>query len=106
MTTFDVRINGGPLQLVSALVDSGGEYGSIPSFVLGTGRNSGSVPAGTTIGVYTDDGLTPLYSYTTTAANSPLVASGQMNTGCMPFAQGPVYVSYSPTGVGTTTFDF
>ncbi len=62
--------------------------------------------AGTTIGFYTDDGLTQLYSYTTTATNSPLVESGQMNTGYVPFAQGAVYVSYSPTGVGTTTFDF
>lgn len=106
VTTFDVRINGGPFLQVSALVDSGGEYGSIPSSILGTGQTSGSVPAGTTIGVYTDDGLTLLYSYTTTATNSPLVASGQMNTGYVPFAQGPVYISYSPGGVGATTFDF
>jgi PE family len=105
-TTFAVRINGGPFQLVSALVDSGGDVGSIPSEILGTGQTSGTVPAGTTIGVYTDDGLTPLYSYTTTATNSPLVLSGQMNTGYTPFARGPVYIGYSPNGVGTTTFDF
>jgi hypothetical protein len=29
-----------------------------------------------------------------------------MNTGYMPFALGPVYISYSPSGVGTTTFDY
>jgi hypothetical protein len=73
---------------------------------FGTGQTLGSVPAETTIGVYTDDGLTPLYSYTTTATNSRLVLSGQVNTGYVPFAQEPVYISYSPTGVGTTTFDF
>jgi hypothetical protein len=106
VTTFDVRINGGPLQQVLASVDSGGEYGSIPSSILGTGQTSGRVPAGTTISVYTNDDLTLLYSYTTTATNSPLVLSGQMNTGYMPFTQGPVYISYSPSGVGTTTFDF
>jgi hypothetical protein len=106
VTAFAVQINGGPPQQVSVTMDSGGEYGSIPSSVLATGQTSGRLPAGTTISVYTDDGLTPLYSYTTTATNSPLVASGQMNTGCAPFAQGPVYISYSPNGVGATTFDF
>jgi len=106
LTTFEVRVNDGPFQLVSALVDSGGDYGSIPSSLLGTGQASGSVPAGTTIGVYTDDGATLLYSYTTTATNGPLVVPGQMNTGSVPFALGPVYISYSPGGVGTTTFDF
>ncbi|WP_197515226.1 PecA family PE domain-processing aspartic protease, partial [Mycobacterium sp. 1245805.9] len=106
VTAFDVRINDGPLQQVLALVDSGGNYGSIPSSILGTGQTSGMVPAGTTISVYTKDDLTPLYSYTTTATNGPQVATGQMNTGYAPFAQGPVYISYSPSGVGTMTFDF
>ncbi|ORW89197.1 hypothetical protein AWB92_21500 [Mycobacterium sp. IEC1808] len=106
VTAFDVQINGGPLQQVLALVDSGGNQGSIPSSILETGQTSGPLPAGTTISVYTDGALTPLYSYTTTETNSPQVLSGQMNTGFMPFAQGPVYISYSPTGVGTMTFDF
>ncbi len=105
VTTLDVRINGGPFQQVQALLDSGGDYGSIPSFLLGTGQVSGSVPAGTTISVYTND-LTPLYSYTTSQTNSPLVISGQMNSGYTPFAQGPVYLGYSPSGVGTITFDY
>ncbi len=105
VTTLDVQINGGPVQQVLALLDSGGEYGSIPSSVLGTGQASGTVPIGTTISVYTND-LTPLYSYTTSQTNSPLVTSGQMNSGYAPFAQGPVYIGYSPSGVGTTTFDY
>ena len=29
-----------------------------------------------------------------------------MNTGFEPFAQGPVYISYSPSGTGTTVFDY
>ncbi|OBI52744.1 PecA family PE domain-processing aspartic protease [Mycobacterium sp. E787] len=105
VTSLDVQINGGPLQQVLALLDSGGVYGAIPSSLLGTGQISGSVPVGTTISVYTND-LTPLYSYTTSQTNSPLVTSGQMNSGYTPFAQGPVYLGYSPTGVGTTTFDY
>jgi len=105
-TTVHVSINNGPLQAVSALVDSGGEYGTIPASLLGTGQTSGRLPAGTVISVYGNDGLTQLYSYTTTAINSPLVTSGPMNTGFMAFAQGPVYLSYSPNGVGTMTFGF
>jgi hypothetical protein len=63
------------------------------------------VPAGTTISVYTSDGQTLLYSYTTTATNTPFVTSGgTMNTGYIPFAQQPVYVAYSPTAIGATTF--
>jgi PE family len=104
-TTLDVSINNGPPQPVSAVVDSGGEQGYLPSS-LGIGQVSGSVPAGTTISIYTSDGHTLLYSYTTTAANSPTVISGdQMNTGNTPFALGPVYISYSPSGDGTTIFD-
>ena len=104
-TTLDVSINNGPVQPVSAIVDSGGEQGYLPSS-LGVGQSFGSVPAGTTISVYASDGHTLLYSYTTTAANSPTVISGdQMNTGNTPFALGPVYISYSPSGEGTTTFD-
>lgn len=89
---------------MSAVVDSGAERGYLPSS-LGIGQDSGSVPAGTTILVYASDGHTLQYSYTTTEANSPTVISGdQMNTGNTPFAIGPVYISYSPSGDGTTTF--
>jgi hypothetical protein len=76
-------------------------FGTIPSSVVG-----GSVPAGTEITVYSFDG-TELYSYTTTATNSPTVVSGDsMNTGFEPFSQGPVYISYSPADTGTTFFDY
>ena len=30
---------------------------------------------------------------------------GAFNTGAVPFVQGPVYISNSPSGVGTTIFD-
>ncbi len=64
------------------MFDSGGVYGTIPSSVLGTGQTSGYVPAGTTISVYSTDGQTLLYSYTTTASNALSVTSGgTMETG-------------------------
>ena len=98
-TGLDVSINNGVMQPVSAVIDSGGEQGYLPSSV------SGSVPAGTHISVYTSDGSTLLYSYTTTAENSPAVVSGApMNTGNEPFALVRVYISYSPSGEGTTIF--
>jgi hypothetical protein len=106
ITTADVQINNGPLQTVPVMIDSGGVYGTIPSSVLGTGQVSGTVPAGTTISVYTSNGQTLLYSSTTTGTNSPAVTSGgTMETGYEPFAQQPVYIGYSPNGVGTTTFN-
>src|SRR5262249_39850661 len=101
-------INNGPLQPTTALIDSGGLYGTIPAALLGT--TSGTLPAGTHISVYTPSG-TLLYSYTTTAVNSPTVIPipptgfDAFNTGFEPFSQMPVYISYSPSGVGTTTFD-
>ncbi len=77
-------------------------YGTIPSSV------AGSVPAGTTITVYNSSD-TELYTYTTTGTNSPTVTTtsgDSMNTGFEPFSQGPVYISYSPGGSGTTVFDY
>ncbi len=86
------------------MFDSGGLYGTIPASVLGTGQTTGYVPAGTIISVYTPDGHTLLYSYTTTGTNSPYVTGSRMETGYEPFAQQPVYIGYSPSGVGTQTF--
>jgi hypothetical protein len=96
-----VSVNGGQQVAVSgSYIDSGGVYGTIPSSV------AGSLPAGTVITVY-NSAHTELYSYTTTATNTPTVVSGDsMNTGFEPFSQGPVYISYSPSGTGTTYFDY
>ena len=120
LTTVEVSVNGGALQPVTTAIDSGGQYGALPGVIAGTptvpitiGPFSfgATVPAGTTISVYTSDGATLLYSYTTTAATGPLVTStnpssfGAFNTGMAPFLQTPVYISNSPSGVGTTIFD-
>lgn len=75
--------------------------GSIPASLAG--QTSGTLPAGTVNSVYTSDGQTLLFQYTT---NAPLTVTGTvMNTGNVPFEQGPVYISESPSGLGTTTFD-
>jgi hypothetical protein len=103
VSDLKVSIDGGtPQNIPGSFIDSGGVYGSIPSSV------TGSLPAGTVITVYNNAG-TELYQYTTTATNSPTVTSvsgDSMNTGFEPFVQGPVYVSYKPSGVGTTVFDY
>jgi hypothetical protein len=134
ITTLDVQINNGPLTTVTAAIDSGGEYGSVPSSLVGNNvvpvTEAGlpisfgeALPVGTQISVYTSNGQTLLYTFTTTATQSPVVVPGQasssdiFNTGFVPFMDGPVYIANGPnTGspgipgsfapnVGTTIFD-
>ena len=106
MTSLEVQINNGPLQPVSAFIDSGGLSGTIPSALMPNVPVGGAVPAGTTITVYNSTGQ-ELYSETVTATNAPhVVSSGNpLNTGNYPFLLEPIYVSNSPGGVGTTIFD-
>lgn len=103
-----VSINGGPKKEAKALIDSGGVNGELPASILGTGQTEGDVPVGTLISVYTRDGSTLLYSYTTTAENTPKVTtSDEFNTGNAPFQLGPIYLDYSqPDGIGTTAFNY
>jgi len=120
LTTVEVSINGGALQPVTTAIDSGGQYGALPGAIagkptvpvtIGPFSFGETVPAGTTISVYTSDGSTLLYSYTTTASTNPLVTAtnpssfGAFNTGMAAFLQTPIYISNSPTGVGMTIFD-
>ena len=100
------KVGNGLLEPVTAAIDSGGVYGTIPSSVIGGSQISGNLPAGTVISVYTGDGQTLLYSYTTTGTNTPTVTSENvMDTGYVPFAQGPVYIAYRGSSSGTTIFD-
>lgn len=103
-----VQINDGPKQRVDAVFDSGGVYGSVPASVVGTGQTSGDLPFGTRISVYTGDGQTLLYSYTTSAERSTDVYEAKdFNTGNIPFQLGPVYFDYSqPDGIGTIAFSY
>jgi hypothetical protein len=132
ITTLDVQINNGPLTTVTAAIDSGGQCGSIPASLAG--NNIGPVTddgvtfaetlaPGTQISVYTSDGQTLLYQFTTTATQSPVVTPGEasasniFNTGFVPFLQQPIYIANGPNSgspgipgtfspnVGTTIFD-
>ena len=99
-----VSINDGPKQTANSIIDSGGVYGTLPAYLIG-GANS--VPTNTKISVYTADGQTLLYSYYTIGSNSPTVVDdgALMNTGYIPFQQGPVYINYAaPNRIGSTDF--
>jgi hypothetical protein len=111
ISTDYISIDNGSLHAVSNDIDSGGVGGTIPSSLLtSTEYNSTTdlVNPGTTIAVYADSaGTNELYSYTVTAANDPIVVSGStMDSGVEPFLLGPISTSYSPTGLGTTIFDY
>jgi hypothetical protein len=98
-----VSVDDGPKQDAYSIMDSGGVYGTMPAYLIGGGT---SVPTGTKISVYTADGQTLLYSYTTGLYNPEVVGDGDlMNTGYTPFQQGPVYINYAaPDRIGSTDF--
>ncbi|MCV7199536.1 PecA family PE domain-processing aspartic protease [Mycobacterium angelicum] len=104
-TVVQVQINNQPVQTVQAYIDSGGASGSIPQSLVPGIAVGNHLPEGTTITVYTINGV-KLYSQTVTAAHSPVVvASGNVfNTGNYPFSVGPIYI-WNDTPVGTTVFD-
>lgn len=103
-----VSINGGAKQDGAAIIDSGGVYGTLNRSFM-PGQAGANVPAGTKIDVYTADGATLLYSYTTSSGTSatPFIESGLFNTGNAPYAQSPIYLNYGTvpyTGIGSTDF--
>lgn len=100
ITNLDVQVGSGPVQTVSSEIDSGGVFGTVPSSVIG------SAPTGTLVTVTDPTSGTVLYTYQVGASNAPTpITSGEMNTGYLPFANHPIYISYSPGGTGTTVFD-
>jgi PPE-repeat protein len=99
VTDLNVTVGSTTHTNVPSIIDSGGVYGTIPSSVIG------SAPTGTSITVSTPSGV-DLYSYTYGASDSATaISSGLMNTGVLLFQNYPVYISYSPSGVGTTYID-
>lgn len=102
-----VSINDGPKQSADAIIDSGGVYGTLPRNLIGGGD---SVPSGTKISVYTNDGSTLLYSYTVNSSNAPdVIDAGElMNTGYFAFIKTPVYINYAtsaaPGRIGSTDY--
>jgi len=89
-----------PQPVIDAIIDSGGVYGTMPNSLFPTLQPGDYVPAGTKISVYTEDGQTLLYSYTTTADNGPTIVPDDplgmdVNTGYIPFNQQLIYTDYS-----------
>ena len=99
----------------SVVIDSGGLGGGLASSYLPVKLTnfSGNLPVGTTVELYSYDGTTLLYR-TTVQDGDQLVpsvwaANLGVNTGLIPFGQGPIYFNYTPDGYdggGTTVFDF
>lgn len=104
-TVVQVQINNQPVQTVQAYIDSGGVSGSIPQSLVPGLAVGNHLPEGTTITVYTINGV-KLYSQIVTTANSPVVVStgNPFNTGNYPFSIAPIYV-WNDTPVGTTVFN-
>ena len=100
-----VQLDDGEKVRVDTWVDSGGILGSVPDTVYGDGPK---VPPGTKVSVYTEDGETLLYSYTTTRGNTLGVteaeADDRFNTGFTPFSLGTLYFSFA--GAGSTSFNY
>ena len=104
-----VSVNDGPKNAAGAIIDSGGVFGTLNRDLYNPAFVGTSLPAGTKISVYTADGATLLYSYTTQGAprDTPVIETGLFNTGNAPFAQGPIYLNYGfddPYGIGSTDF--
>ncbi|HEU0191916.1 MAG TPA: PecA family PE domain-processing aspartic protease [Mycobacterium sp.] len=106
ITGVQVSIDDGPLHKISAIFDTGGLSGYLPESVVGSEFEGDSqLPPGTLISVY-DNADRPLYSYTTTDTDTPLIRPNatSMVTGNPPFAQQPIYVDNNPPGKGILTF--
>jgi PE-PGRS C-terminal aspartyl peptidase-like domain len=95
ITDLEISVNGGAHQTVPSELDSGGVEGTLPF----------DLPTGTTIDVYAPGVSTALYSYTNNVDYFPIPYSGVMNTGAALFLTHPVYIDYSPGGIGTTVID-
>jgi hypothetical protein len=101
-STVWVSVDDGPLHKVSAIIDSGGVYGTIPSSAAGLAAGD-TLPANTPISVYADSsGHTLLYSYETGPQGQAVISGDQMNTGYYPFRDQPIYIGTA--GHGTTIF--
>jgi hypothetical protein len=105
-TDLEVSVGDGGAVPISAVLDSGGQVGTMPVSILNNAPAVGDPLApGTQIAVYMSDGQ-EIYSYVTSSGDSPIVSSDTvMNTGWAPFQAYPIYISYSPTGEGTLVFD-
>ena len=107
ISTLDVRINHGPLMPVATAIDSGGEYGTLPTSAVGHNTVpldvtpvlslGQTLPPGTEIQFYDPHTHALVAQTTTTATQSPQVGSEDLaNTGNAPFLQEPVWIGNGP----------
>jgi hypothetical protein len=82
----------------------GGLQGLIPASV-GTGSVNGYVPAGTHLTYHNSSGFGVYQQTVGSAPAAPSVGTSDLNTGNTPFEVTPIYLSYSPNGIGTFYFD-
>lgn len=101
ITTLYVSVNGGTPIAVPSIIDSGGVYGTMPSFAIG---GAGSLPPGNISVSMNPDGSNPLYSFPTNQYQPTVISSGLMNTGYLPFNNQPIYIDYTVPG-GRTIFN-
>ncbi|MCV7380095.1 hypothetical protein H7K38_15720 [Mycobacterium alsense] len=94
------------MTVTNAFVDSGGLWGDVPSSV-GTGSINGYVPPGTVLTISTPSGVGIYRQTILSGPTAPYVVgpTDNFNTGNSPFEIIPIYLSYSPTNVGTLFFD-
>ena len=112
-TTLEISINGGPRYYAyGATIDSGGLWGAVPQeFIPNPPALGHYLPQGDTISVYTSNGTLLYNEHVGSAPTAPYATSnvpsegGYFNTGIIPFLANPMYLSYSPSGVGTMYFD-
>lgn len=105
ITQLEVSVGNGGAVPVDATIDSGGTYGTMPASILNDAQ-LGEDLYGEQISVYTSNGQF-LYSFVPTEGDGPVVNGDTvMNTGYEAFDAYPVYISYSPDGLGTTVFDY
>lgn len=86
-------------------LDTGGLLGTIPNSLI---DGAGGVPPGTRISVYTEDGETLLYSYRTTAKNTPTFTDPADNDevliGFQPWVGNSIYTDFASPG--RTVFNY
>ncbi len=99
-----VKVGDNDARVLETWIDSGGIFGWVPRSLT---NGADSVPAGTKISVYTEDGQTLIFEYTTTRTNTPSVVEDQavpVLMGFPPFAAASIYVDFA--GDGKTIFNY
>lgn len=103
ITTLYMSTDNGATRIpVPSIIDSGGVYGTMPSFAI---NGASSLPAGNYEFYTAQSGGSKLYEFDSPGYSPTVISSGLMNTGYLPFSQRPIYIDYTAPG-GSTVFIF